>query len=173
MKIRAMEKADLAAVLALTRLVPEAPWWSEEHIRQIVDREETGRLLRRGWVVAGHVPPYLRDGVHGFIVLQALQLPALPESALPQNHWECQIESIVVDPEFRRRGLGGRLLVAALNWCRGRNADIVRLEVRSQNTPAIQLYGRAGFSAVGRRAGYYHSPLDDALLMEIRLPAAL
>lgn len=154
-----MTQADLAAVLALTRLVPEAPWWSEAHVAEIVQPSpESGPHFRRGWVCVVNEKPV------GFIILQALRLPVSDDPAI-----ECEVESIVVAPEFRGRGLGRSLLMQALDWSRQRAAVLVHLEVRSRNERAIRLYQGAGFVPTGTRPNYYHSPADDAVLMTLHL----
>jgi ribosomal-protein-alanine N-acetyltransferase len=160
--VRPMIHADLAAVLALTRLVPEAPWWSDAHVAGIVQPAQEGdRQFRRGWVCVVHEKPV------GFIVLQALCLPVADDPAI-----ECEVESIVVAPECRGRGFGRALLMEALDWGRHRGALLVHLEVRSRNDRAIGLYRHAGFRPTGVRPDYYHSPADDAILMTLQLRQA-
>ena len=158
--IRPMTQVDLADVLALTHMVPEAPWWNEAHVAQIVAHDAgSGPQFRRGWVSVSS------QRVTGFIVLQGLRI-----STEARREIECEIESIVVHPGFRRRGAGHALLATALAWCRESNVSVIRLEVRSRNMPAIGLYQHAGFGAVGTRSGYYHAPDDDAILMALNLP---
>ncbi len=43
------------------------------------------------------------------------------------------------------------------------------LEVRVSNTAAQRLYERYDFEEVGRRPGYYTSPVEDAIVMRKRL----
>jgi [ribosomal protein S18]-alanine N-acetyltransferase len=45
----------------------------------------------------------------------------------------------------------------------------VELEVRAGSAGAIALYERLGFVAVGRRPGYYRSPVEDAVLMRLEV----
>jgi ribosomal protein S18 acetylase RimI-like enzyme len=49
-----------------------------------------------------------------------------------------------VHPEFRRRGIGARLFLAAAAWARER--DCVQLDVETQNVnvPACRFYRRSG-----------------------------
>ena len=42
------------------------------------------------------------------------------------------------------------------------------LEVRASNGPAIALYEKHGFRAVGRRKNYYDAPREDAILMTLK-----
>ena len=44
-------------------------------------------------------------------------------------------------------------------------ADVVTLEVRTSNEPAIRLYEKYGFQRVGLRRGYYTDTHEDALIM--------
>jgi RimJ/RimL family protein N-acetyltransferase len=55
-----------------------------------------------------------------------------------------------VHRDFRRQGLGERLLSIALDWARREPAlDWVDLEVLSSNAPARRLYERCGFTFAG------------------------
>lgn len=163
-EVRPLLEGDLGTVLALTHLVPEAPWWSERHIRQLTALRTSEPHFRRGWIAQESSPGH-EGRVGGFVILQALQI------ACESGSLECEIESVVVHPELRRQGLGRTLLQAAVAWCQDQGACFVRLEVRSSNLPAIRLYESLCFVANGRRPRYYESPLEDALLMELRLPA--
>jgi len=157
-----MREADLAQVHALNRLVPEAPWWSEDHLRQIVgtDNQTTEACARRGWVALTSGGP---EALAGFTVLQSVSIPG--------ERRECECESIVVHPAFRRRGIGKQLLDRMIEWCLLHSASVLRLEVRRGNDAAIGLYRRAGFVVTGTRPRYYESPQEDALLMALQFPA--
>ncbi len=78
---------------------------------------------------------------------------------------EGEIYRVAVDPEYRRRGVAYRLLDYALKTSRGRGLESTFLEVRSQNTAAINLYTAYGFREIGRRRAYYKNPTDDAIIM--------
>ncbi len=82
---------------------------------------------------------------------------------------ELQIDNIAVDESCRRNGIGSMLLTKALNEAGQKGAFNAFLEVRSDNLAARSLYEKAGFKVVGRRAGYYRNPLDDALTMSLDL----
>ena len=78
---------------------------------------------------------------------------------------EGYIANIAVAPEHRRKGVADALL-DALEWgSREKRLSFMTLEVRESNTPAIGLYSKHGFTAVGVRRGYYEKPREDALLM--------
>ena len=74
---------------------------------------------------------------------------------------EVQILEVAVHPTLRRRGLGARLVRAALDLAPAVDAT---LEVRASNDAALRLYESCGFSRVGERAGYYADE-EDAVLM--------
>jgi [ribosomal protein S18]-alanine N-acetyltransferase len=68
---------------------------------------------------------------------------------------EAEILSVAVARAFRGRGLAGKLLSLHLRRLAGFGARTVFLEVDETNAPAVQLYARAGFAEVSRRANYY------------------
>jgi len=55
------------------------------------------------------------------------------------------LHDVVVDPAFRRRGVGRRLLDAALAYLRSRGAPRVVLSTAVQNEPAQSLFASLGF----------------------------
>lgn len=61
-----------------------------------------------------------------------------------------------VHRDYRRQGLGARLIDAAIAWARDEaGIDWVDLEVLSVNRPARDLYQRAGFAVVGEIADMF------------------
>ena len=48
----------------------------------------------------------------------------------------------------------------------------MELEVRAGSVGAIALYKRLGLVAVGRRPGYYRSPMEDAVLMRLEVASS-
>lgn len=78
---------------------------------------------------------------------------------------EAEILDLAVDPAHRQRGIGSRLLKAFLAGRRGR----VFLEVRPSNVAARRLYEHFGFTEISRRAHYYRSSSEDAIVMQVTL----
>jgi ribosomal-protein-alanine acetyltransferase len=76
-----------------------------------------------------------------------------------------RLYSIAVAPAWRGCGLSAALLQAAEQHARERGCGFMRLEVRSDNHPAIALYERCGYHRFGRIADYYEDGCD-ALRME-------
>lgn len=80
-----------------------------------------------------------------------------------------QLANIAVDPVLRRSGIGAALLDDALEFCRSRGIVDVSLEVRESNAAARALYASRGFVDVGRRRRYYRYPVEDAIVMMLRI----
>ena len=78
---------------------------------------------------------------------------------------EAHITTFAVLPQWRRHGLGGRLMVELMRLARELGARVMTLEVRLSNRPARALYGRFGFRPVGIRPRYYSDNGEDALIM--------
>ena len=75
-----------------------------------------------------------------------------------------------VAPEYRRRGLGGRLVEAAITWARQHRCRMLKIETQNINVPACRLYARHGFvlGAVNRYA-YRELPDETELIWCIEL----
>jgi len=61
-----------------------------------------------------------------------------------ERRW-CEIDQIAVDPAWRRRGVGGALMGAALEAARARGVRDVELSSWAFNTDAHALFRRFGF----------------------------
>lgn len=78
---------------------------------------------------------------------------------------EAHITTFAVLPDWRRQGIGGRLMVELMRTARDLQARLMTLEVRLSNQPARELYQRFGFQPVGIRPRYYSDNAEDALIM--------
>lgn len=76
------------------------------------------------------------------------------------------ITTIGVAPEHRRRGLAYSLLVKAENAYRQRGINTMRLEVRTANPGAQQLYLRAGYTVTQRLPRYYSNGGDGLMMVK-------
>jgi len=70
------------------------------------------------------------------------------------------IISVAVMPDFRRMGIGQRLVEYALSALSGLRADECFLEVRITNAPAIDLYKKLGFQVTRTIPRYYYDGSD-------------
>ena len=80
---------------------------------------------------------------------------------------ELHIATIATHPEFRRQGIGARILTAALEDAAGAGVKRVFLEVREGNEAAQDMYRKFGFETSGRRVKYYKDNGEDAILMTL------
>ncbi len=78
---------------------------------------------------------------------------------------EAHITTFAVLPEWRRQGVGGRLMVELMRLARELQANVMTLEVRLSNRPARALYAKFGFRPAGIRPRYYSDNGEDALIM--------
>lgn len=88
---------------------------------------------------------------------------------------ELTVLNLLVRPTWRRQGIAGQLLCAALQSAERGGATRCLLEVRAGNVAALALYRSMGFVEDGRRAGYYPgiAGREDAVLMSVALPARI
>jgi ribosomal-protein-alanine N-acetyltransferase len=77
---------------------------------------------------------------------------------------EIQINSISVKKNFRKQGIGSKLLAEIIKNDTDKVYSRAILEVRNRNTEAIKFYTDNGFIRNGIRKNYYNN--DDAILME-------
>lgn len=132
---------DLRAVHAIERASFSVPWPDDAYRNELL----TNRL-------ASYVVARAGDVVVGFAGLWVMVD-------------EAHVTTFAVDPGWRRRGVGERLLLALLDIAATRRAREATLEVRLSNMPARRLYEKYGFRPVGIRPRYYSDNGEDALIM--------
>jgi [ribosomal protein S18]-alanine N-acetyltransferase len=143
-RIRAMAEADLPAVMAIEKASFTMPW-TLETFRGLLRRSDSHLFVAEA---AGEVVAY---AVVWIVVDQA------------------ELGDIAVVEDWRRQGIGRRLLETVLERVRSRGVRELFLEVRVSNHEARALYERYGFVEVGRRKDYYSTPREDALVLRRRV----
>ncbi len=78
---------------------------------------------------------------------------------------EGYVTNIGVLPEFRRQGIGAKIVDKLIDYSKEKALAFLSLEVRVSNIAAIELYKRFGFEEVGKRKNFYSLPKEDALIM--------
>ncbi len=81
---------------------------------------------------------------------------------------DCELLRIAVDKDYRRKGIGRKLIDAMIHICAKNKGENIFLEVRESNKPAISLYEAMGFDEISRRRDYYREPTEDAVIMELK-----
>ena len=142
-RIVPMTAAHLPQVAALEKLCFPADPWSEALFRAALDDPRAAILLA--------------EGESGELLGYAVLFTVLDEGNL---------DNIAVAPEHRRQGVADALLGGIVGFGR-EHLSTLTLEVRASNAPAIALYEKYGFAAVGRRKNYYTDPKEDAILMTL------
>jgi ribosomal-protein-alanine N-acetyltransferase len=73
------------------------------------------------------------------------------------------IANIAVHPDFRRRGIGGKLLEKAIFYAKELGVGGITLEVRASNGVAQRFYEKNGFRKMGN-IRYYYKDGEDAFI---------
>ena len=143
--IEPMTAADLPALLVIERASFPTPWTEANFRHEIEDNPLAWNLVAKiGGKVAGFACAYVVAD-------------------------ELMINDLAVDVSSRRRGLGSALLRRLLDGASTRGCRRATLEVRPSNAAARELYAKLGFTARGRRRGYYADTGEDALLLSFAL----
>ena len=79
--------------------------------------------------------------------------------------YEGSITNVAIDPEYRRQGIGRKMLLKLIEIVKEKGVTALTLEVRVSNAPAISLYEGLGFKSVGQRPKYYTNPVEAAEIM--------
>lgn len=82
---------------------------------------------------------------------------------------EADMMNVAVHPDYRRQGIGEKLVLALAQALTEKGIRGLMLEVRESNVPAIALYEKLGFRQVGLRKNYYRAPKENALIMRKEL----
>ena len=143
--VDAMRMGDIEAVHEIERLSFSTPWPS-----YAFEQELTGNRLAR-YVVARAAAPQ-GERVVGFAGVWLMVD-------------EAHITTFGVHPDWRRRGVGRRLLLRLADLALDLRAARMTLEVRVGNEPAKALYRSFGFAVAGRRPRYYTDDGEDAYVM--------
>ena len=153
--IRRMTPEDLPGVLTVERACFTEPW-SEASYRAALLQPYTTYYVAEA-VVADLVP------AEGTQSLTAAGSRIIATCGLYNLAGEGELTNVAVLPGWRGLGISRRLLERLFEESEEEIGDYT-LEVRAGNLPAIRLYESVGFTAEGRRPGFYDRPREDALI---------
>ncbi len=146
LSVRPATLADLPAILSIERIAFSDPWTADA-FRSMLGQDHVLTTVAE------------RDGgLVGYSVAWAVGD-------------EAELANLAVAPEHRGTGVAKRLLDQLLAELEVRGGATIYLEVRDSNAAAQGLYRSRGFTAAGRRKGYYRKPNEDAVVM--RRPRAV
>lgn len=143
--VRTLREQDAAAVSEILRDAPEAVFWPESSVKEVIATQSAVALVSEA-----------EGKAVGFLIgRQAADEAEVLNLAVARGNW--------------RRGEGSALLRAALEEFRAKGVSRVFLEVRESNAVGIAFYGKHGFSKIGWREGYYREPFEAAIVMEKKI----
>jgi len=141
-KIRNMEKKDIDQVMEIESIAYGKFFWPSEAFVTELENE------------LGHY--FVAEGENDRIVGYA-------------GFWliydEAHITTIAIHPDFRRQGLGDKLLQKMIETGYEKNVKWFTLEVRASNIAAQNMYYKYNFKSLGLRKKYYQDNDEDALIM--------
>jgi ribosomal-protein-alanine N-acetyltransferase len=138
--IRRMDVGDLDEVMDLEKVSFASPWTRGMYLHELEKREGCYLTARHDGILAAYGGTLL--------ILD-----------------EAHIMTLAVKDDYRRRGLGARLLLELIDASQEMGARFFTLEVRKSNREAIELYARFGFQIMGERKNYYLDNMENALIM--------
>lgn len=141
-KLREMKLNDIPAVVKLEESSFPTPWTYWIFFQELVSPQ-------RFYIVAE-----LEGKIIGYAGMSWV---------LDEGH----ITTLAVAREYRRQGIGSKLLEQLIKKARALGLRYLTLEVRESNIPAQKLYYKYGFVVEGKRRRYYLNPREDAVIMTL------
>jgi [ribosomal protein S18]-alanine N-acetyltransferase len=152
-RIRQLTSTDLDGVVQIAAELKDAPHWPLSVYADILElsspkriavvAEDAGTRVVVGYAVASVIPP------------------------------EGELESIAVSTAYQRQGVARRLFETLTRELGRSGVNELLLEVRASDDAARGFYKSLGFVEEGSRRGYYDEPVEDAILMRLKLGPAL
>lgn len=141
--VRAMDFDDLEEVVLLEKECFSDPWSMETFVHEITKNHMAS------YVVAVDEATGKIAGYAGmWIILD-----------------EAHITNVGVLPQYRKKGIGEKLMIRQIKDSIVAGTVKMTLEARISNDPAINLYKKLGFVQVGIRKKYYEDNNEDAVIM--------
>ena len=146
--IRQMTLDDVSRVRAIDALSFTMPWSERSYRFELTENPNSS-----DWVAEVIQPDDTRE-VIGILIIWIIVD-------------EAHVATLAIHPDYRKRGIGQRLLAHGLLMAHERGAVLAYLEVRRSNLGAQSMYHHFGFTIVGERKRYYQDNQEDALLMTL------
>src|SRR6478609_4041278 len=145
--IRWMIRRDMPAVLAIEQECFEFPWYEDDFIRCLRQRNCIGMVAEAS------------ERVVGFMVYEL-------------HKHRLHVLNFAVSDAFRRRGIGTQMTKKLISKLSHDRRSRIMLEVRETNLPAQLFFRAVGFRAVSVLRDYYEDTTEDAYLMQYRYSAS-
>ncbi|NOR12583.1 MAG: ribosomal protein S18-alanine N-acetyltransferase [Candidatus Aminicenantes bacterium] len=138
-----MEEDDIPSVLEIENVSFQNPWQASTF---------SGEIVNRGISYPYVIMHRIFERIIGYIIYWKIQE-------------EVQISNFAIHPDFRGKGIGEAVMRRVIKAIQRDGGVYVFLEVRPSNLAARSLYKKLEFEILGARKGYYHTPVEDALIM--------
>ena len=135
-----MSDAHIAQIAQLEKQCFSAPWSEKSLISEL----KSALAL---WIVAID-----GDTVVGYVGSQSVL-------------GEADMMNLAVLPDYRRQGIGKKLVLTLIDELQKKSIHSLTLEVRVSNVSALALYNKLGFFEVGIRPNYYSYPKENAMIL--------
>ena len=145
--IRWMIRRDMPAVLAIEQECFEFPWYEDDFVRCLRQRNCIGMVAEAS------------ERVVGFMIYEL------------QKH-RLHVLNFAVNEQFRRRGVGSQMAKKLITKLSHDRRSRILLEVRETNLSAQLFFRSLGFRAVSVLRDYYEDTTEDAYLMQYRYAAS-
>ena len=139
--IRWMIRRDMTDVLAIEQDCFEFPWYEEDFIRCLRQRNCIGMVAEAS------------ERVVGFMVYEL-------------HKHRLHVLNFAVAAPFRRRGIGTQMAKKLISKLSHDRRSRIVLEIRETNLPAQLFFRTLGFRAVSVLRQYYEDTPEDAYLMQ-------
>ncbi len=142
---RSMSAMDLEQVMEIEESIYEFPW-SIGVFQDCLDVGYCCCILEQG------------DRVSGYAIMSVLAS-------------EAHILNLCIKSDLQNNGLGKEMLDHLIELARRYHTDVMFLEVRPSNGPALRVYENSGFDKVGSRKDYYPAEFgrEDAFILARQL----
>ena len=138
--IRTMNLSDIDRIFELEKEIFSDPWGRDAFVEQVEGENWGGFVAESQSEIIGYACYFIA-------------------------YVEAHLTNIAVDEKFRRKSVAKLLLDNILQIVEKNQCEYLLLEVRPSNVSAITFYERHDFKLLYRRPNYYHSPVEDALVM--------
>nr|WP_145063900.1 ribosomal protein S18-alanine N-acetyltransferase [Adhaeretor mobilis] len=142
-----MIRRDMSEVLDIERTAFEFPWFEEDFIRCLRQRNCIGMVAEHG------------ERVVGFMIYEL-------------HKTRLHILNFAVAEGFQRHGVGSQMVDKLVSKLSSQRRTRISLEVRETNLPAQLFFKESGFKATTVLRAYYDDSPEDAYLMQFRYEAA-
>jgi len=142
--IRWMIRRDMPEVLDIERNSFEFPWFEEDFIRCLRQRNCIGMVAEHG------------ERVVGFMIYEL-------------HKTRLHILNFAVHPSARRNGIGGQMVAKLINKLSTHRRQKITLAVRERNLAAQVFFRAFDFRATKVLRNYYEDSGEDAFQMEFRV----